>query len=350
MKLIEFAHRLRGFIHDSNNGINSLKTLLTKSEEEFFKAYDLIDIAEFAHVKGDSGDSATRKTKIRARLQKLITEANQIIPQTMQNDYEQINKFYDLFFNADGTAKEEANVKPIMREALFHAVKLDKYEIKDRGYLFMFPNSLINLSPKYRFNQDGSPCLYLGATLYNAWEETRRPDFEKANFTLYKPQKKLFLMSMYIDANMRSYGEFAMAYFALISARKTNDEDKHHYQYVVPNLFMSILTHSIAVTKGRPIDGIRYLSSRGLDGVDYQFNSGEVDEAFVFPQQINADGELDNSHICDLFKMTDPRNYFYYKIHRFDFGKKTARVSDYRDSLFYAIEQQLKKEPVKDIK
>lgn len=344
MKLKEFTYELRKFVKTSNKEITSLQTMLAESEKQFFDAYDAIDVTEFTQVKGGMGGPAKRKSKMRAQLKELIEKANAIIPRTVQNDYEQIQRFYELFFDETGTPREEANVKELQRSGLFHIACTDKYETKKRGELFVMPNKLLNKTPKYRFNPDGAPCIYMASTLYNAWEETRRPDFEKANFVLFRPQKKLRVMSLYLEPRMLRYGEFAMAYFTLISSRKTDDGDRHHYQYVVPNLFMAILTHHIAVNKKSPIDGIRYLSSRGFDGEEYQFQSKDIDEAFVFPQRLNDKGELDAGYLRKMFTMTDPRNYFYYKVHRYDFGTGAARVSDYRDSLYFAIEEQLRAE------
>lgn len=351
MKLKDFSHRIMDFVTEPNKEIDSLVRLLSVSTDEFFRAYEAIDAKEFTQIKGFESeiDGEARKRIIRIRLEELITLAVAIIPHTIQNDYVKIKSFYDLFFEEDGRAKEAANVKLLRRNALYHIATTDKYETKKRGELFVLPNKLLHKSKKFRYNQDGAPCIYMGSTLYNAWEETRRPDFDKANFVLFKPQKMLRVMSIYIEPQMHCYGDFVMAYFTMVSALKTNDDDKYHYQYVVPNLFMSILTHANSVCGKDVVDGIRYLSSRGFDGKDYQFNSHDIDEAFVFPQRLDTTGTPDDSYLRKLFLMSDPRNYFYYQVHRCDFSKGEARATEYRNSLFHAIEVQLKKEPVKMI-
>ena len=347
MKLIiDFSHKIREFVKTPGEGIKSLQDLLLESAKKFFSEYDDIDPKEFVQIKGFSReiDADSRKRILRARLENLIDRANAIIPRTIQNDYAEVHNFYNLFFEEDGSPKEEANIKSIKRESLYHIATTEKYKTMSRGELFVLPNKLLNKSGKYRYNLDGSPCIYMGTTLYNAWEETRRPDFEKANFVRFVPQKKLMVMSIYAEPRIQSYGDFVMAYFTMISSIKTDDGDKYHYQYVVPNLFMSALTHANNVCEKDAIDGIRYLSSRSFDGEDYLFNSYDIDEAFVFPQRLKPDGKPDNSYLCKLFRMSDPRSYFYYKIHLFDFAKGAARVTKYRNSLFHAIEEQLKRE------
>ena len=69
----------------------------------------------------------------------------------------------------------------------------------------------------------------------------------------------------------------------------------------------------------------------------------------MFPQRLDVTGAPDDRYLRKLFLMSDPRNYFYYQVHRYDFSKGEARATEYRNSLFHAIEEQLKKEPVKVI-
>lgn len=47
----------------------------------------------------------------------------------------------------------------------------------------------------------------------------------------------------------------------------------------------------------------------------------------------------------DCFKLTEPRTSFMYDIHLINFDRtKTAITSDYQNTLFYSIEEKLKKE------
>lgn len=348
MKLKDFSNKLHEFLKTQDKVYPNLSDFLSEAKEHYFALFEMIDDDEFTHLKGlGLYDGATRKKRMKDNLSKIINEANEIIPRVVPNEFDQVEKFYELFFKKDGTPKPSANIKDLKRDSLFRIAKADKYQIWDRARLFALTNNTLNYSCKYRFNQDGYPCIYMASTLYNAWEETRRPDFEMANFARYKPVRDLHVMSIYIEPQMQTYGDFVMAYFSLICAVKTKDEDSYHIQYVVPNLFMSILARSIRLKSG--IDGIRYLSSRGYDGEAYRFKSQDISEAFVFPPRMDDKGTIQWDHIKALFRMTDPRNYFYYKIHRFDFGKGAAHVSDYQDSLFYAIEEQLRKEPPKPI-
>ncbi len=343
MKLIEFSNRLHDFIKSQSGENLALSDFLLAAETHYFELYDQIDEVEFAHLKGlGPYNGSTRKMKMKDNLSKIISAANDIIPRVVPNEYDQVERFFNLFFKKNGIPKASANVKDVKKESLFRIAKAEKYQILDRARLFALTNDKLNYSCKYRFNPDGYPCIYMASTLYNAWEETRRPDFEMANFVRYKPMRNLHVMSIYIEPQMQTFGDFVMAYFSLICAVKTKEEDRYHLQYMVPNLFMSILARSIRLKSG--IDGIRYLSSRGYDGESYRFKYQDISEAFVFPPHVDDNGAIRWDHVKALFQMTDPRNYFFYKIHRFDFGKGATRVSEYQDSLFYAIEEQLKKE------
>ena len=66
---------------------------------------------------------------------------------------------------------------------------------------------------------------------------------------------------------------------------------------------------------------------------------------YVFPPKGGGKvGELDK-WMRDTFKLTKPRTSFMYDVHRIDFDRtKTAVTEDYQNTLFYKIEEQLKKE------
>jgi hypothetical protein len=118
---------------------------------------------------------------------------------------------------------------------------------------------------------------------------------------------------------------------------------------VVPEWMMTLLLHHQAKMKHKEhcLMGIRYLSSRRYDCEDFCFTDKNLSIAYVFPVT-GVGGQA--KRIEDSFRMTAPRSYFFYKIHRFDFGKRRARISDYDDSLFFQIEQQLKKEKLEEIR
>ena len=129
----------------------------------------------------------------------------------------------------------------------------------------------------------------------------------------------------------------------LDSSGKVVDKDAHKYQYDVSNLVMDVLQASI--TKGGDVDGIRYMSSRRYDGMELYVADTNKMYGYVFPPKGGTKvGDLDK-WMRDTFKLTEPRTSFMYDVHRIDFDRtRTAITRDYQNTLFYKIEEQLKKE------
>lgn len=214
--------------------------------------------------------------------------------------------------------------------------------------MFILSDELEHLAGANRFNQSGFACLYLASNLYLAWEETRRPDFDKLNFSRFQNTRKVEVLDLTINKEYRFQGQFLMAYLSLLCGAKTTDQDKHNFQYVVPQMVMKVLCHSlnqyedINPGKDSPIAGIKYMSSRRFDQKDLLFNDWRLTISYVFPQRPHANGKV-CPHLAKLFRLTEPRTYFFFKIHRYDFHSRKARVSDYEDSLFYQLEEEMKK-------
>ena len=86
------------------------------------------------------------------------------------------------------------------------------------------------------------------------------------------------------------------------------------------------------------------MSSRRYDQNDLLFDDLKLTEAYVFPQRPHDEDHAICPYLAKLFRLTEPRSYFLFKSHCFNFFNRTAYVSNYQDSLFYQLEETLKKE------
>lgn len=74
------------------------------------------------------------------------------------------------------------------------------------------------------------------------------------------------------------------------------------------------------------------------------FSDENLSYAFVFPQHPHSANDEICPCLAKLFKLTEPRTYFLYKTHRFNFYSRKALVSNYQESLFYQLEEKTKKD------
>lgn len=330
--------------------IKSLQELLEKAKSYFLTNLNNLDEKELAGSLLTGSSLKDKKTLLLNRCYSIINKAESSINKYDSGDESGgLEDFYKIFFPSD-KASEVANIKEIHPRNFYRMRHTDKkhtngYEFYKRKDLFMISKENDRFISRTRFNDEGKPCLYLASSLYLAWEECRRPDFNQVNISLFHNQRTLKVMSINIIRNMKSFGDFIMGYFTLLCCMKNNnDDDRYKFQYTISNLFMKILImNNLRDKKGGEIDGIEYLSSRRYNCKDFLFDAHYNNTAYVFPPKENGVKDY-CSKLARLFKMTDPKTYFFYKAHRFSFDSTIAKVSDYSDSLFAEMEKQLGKE------
>jgi hypothetical protein len=352
MNLREFSERLFLF-HKSVNDIKNLEELCKETQDYLFREYDNIDESEFSKVNSFAKYTPKdKKAIIREKLKKFTDDSILRIKESKQ-DFTAVSGFYDLLFKDNGELRYEGCCTTIGADTDFYRVRsASGYKLYNQSELFIVPYEKERFVGQGRYNQPGSAHLYLASTLYLAWEECRRPDFVTVNFSRYVNKKSLRVLDLTISSSFTKYGNFVMAFLALLCSAKTNDDDKYKFQYVVPDLMMKLLLrsqHDVRDSSKRYV-GIKYISSRRYECSDFLFNGRYPSDAYVFPQQqANKAKVEDSDSLNKLFKMTDPRSYFLYKLHRLDFDAGSARISDYKNSLFHQLEAQLQNEKLKDI-
>lgn len=355
-KLRQFSQALYDF-HCKKAGINegcyhSIETLCSVAKDNFVTELENVDESEFVatHLPGRS--PSEKKNRLLTWIKCKIDKINDIVKLESENDMLAAIELYEVLFNEKTAMPRYKHMTcSVAAHSDFYRVRgAEKYDFYDKKGMFILSDELEHLAGVNRFNQSGFACLYLASNLYLAWEETRRPDFDKLNFSRFQNTQKVEVLDLTINKVYKFQGQFLMAYLSLLCGAKTTDKDKHNYQYVVPQMIMKVLCHSlhhyedINPGKNSPIAGIKYMSSRRFDQKDLLFNDWRLTISYVFPQRPHAKGKGNVCpHLAKLFKLTEPRTYFFFKIHRCDFHSRKARVSDYEDSLFYQLEEEMKK-------
>ena len=346
--LYEF-HRIKaGYKDDQYSSIESLcKVAKNYFEENLAK----IDEREFTHTYLYGKTAKEKKDVLTKWINQKIDQINVLVKAESENDLNAAINLYTLLFNKNtGIPKYKHLTSIVRRHTDFYRIRgANKYEIYDKKGMFVLSDRLENLVGPYRFNPSGYACLYLASNLYLAWEECRRPDFETFNFSRFQNMRDINVLDLTIRRDYFYREHFLLAYLTLLCCAKTTDEDKHKFQYVVPQMLMKVLCASQRNMKGKSKDmggiaGIKYMSSRRYDQKDLLFDDLKLTEAYVFPQRPHDEKYDICPYLTKLFRLTEPRSYFLFKSHRFNFFNRTAYVSNYQDSLFYQLEETLKKE------
>lgn len=329
---------------------HSIETLCSVAKDNFVTELENVDESEFAATHLPGRTPSEKKNRLLTWIKCIIDKINDIVKRESENNmFAAIDLYKILFDEKTAMPKYKYMTYSVAAHTDFYRVRsAEKYDLYDKKGMFILSDELEHLAGVNRFNQSGFACLYLASNLYLAWEETRRPDFDKLNFSRFQNTRKVEVLDLTINKEYRFQGQFLMAYLSLLCGAKTTDQDKHNFQYVVPQMVMKVLCHSlnqyedINPGKDSPIAGIKYMSSRRFGQKDLLFNDWRLTISYVFPQRPHANGKV-CPHLAKLFRLTEPRTYFFFKIHRYDFHSRKARVSDYEDSLFYQLEEEMKK-------
>ena len=340
-----FANELYDF--HKVESYSSLDLLLSATKEFFFSKFRGIDEKEFYSLRLPGVSVKEKKQAIESWLIQKIDLINRIVQEEANGKLDAANKLYGLLFQNNGMPKYPKLFEDIDAGEYFYRVRdALRYTLYDKKDIFIIPADKENCVGAARFNFAGNPCLYLASNLYLAWEECRRPDFDTFNFAVYQNVQRLKVISLTIRPRFLYREHFLAAYLALLCSVKISEGDRFHYQYVVPQLVMKVLRESqqkSAIAKQNIIAGIKYMSSRRFDQKDFLFDDRRLSVAYAFPGQTLDNGQSVCPYLQKIFKLSDPRTFFLYRVRKLNFHTNTAFVSDYQESIFYQLEEEIKK-------
>lgn len=233
----------------------------------------------------------------------------------------------------------------------------DKYQIYGRKDMFHMPFNLRNIVDNQRYNINGFPCLYLGASIYGCWEETRRPDLERMNVVAYRYKKAKPLRFICLDypKTLQDVSDVkSVVLFLLCSHYVKKDDNKYKFQYVFPELLLLALINlrnEGKKTKEWQYDGIAYLSTRFFQpSCLYPYNHENMMN-YVIP--VYSDGIYRAANYSErlrkMFQLSEPMALFSQSVRGTRISALNPRPTGYVNSLFYQMEQELEKSKFREI-
>jgi len=165
-----------------------------------------------------------------------------------------------------------------------------------RSDLFHIPFEKRQLVTRQRYSLPGIPCLYLGGSLYIAWEELGRPNFDTVYFSRFRPQSEAninylnfghrpaFVASMIEqrpetmqiqsgDSDLAVANGVCWPLIAACSIKSRFGNSPFIHEYIIPQLLLQWVANSATHR------GIRYFSVH----VTKHMNNPLIASNFVFP-------------------------------------------------------------------
>lgn len=376
MNWIEFLRKINNytFVNKDDSEFQTIfNTMLSEIHTFFMESINEVDKSCWNLVRIDKRyndffnkyglSKSTTKDKILKLLEVEKLKLAEIFNYWCDLDYIKANEeCYNLIFGSENLSKNRIPIIKLKKDISFYRMRgVESYQRLLREDMFHIPFSENSAVSSSRYSKAGFPHLYLASSLYIAWEEIGRKDLEKANFSLFKNIRNLYVLDLSVPNNITNYTHILQAYIALFTCICVRDVDsKYHEMYVLPNLISDALLKFRRIKEKKvgnenvkyQIDGIRYSSSKRLNSEKLLFSSNAISIMYdyVFPPN-----SIKNPKFCPrlkkMFKLTDGFSLFLYNIHSFNFNNtRVAWTTDYRDSLFYDIERKLQMEKLERIK
>lgn len=218
------------------------------------------------------------------------------------------------------------------------------YDLYTKEDMFHIPFDQLKSVPSYRYSISGFPCLYLGASLYSCWEETRRPEIDKVNFSAFTNTRDMNFVDVLCPKNLDTIDNLVrFIIFALCTSfvSPDSDDNKFKYQYAIPELLLSLLVSERNNANGlvKGIDGIKYLSTRYFRDAE-MFGVEPIFYNYVIPiRQYKDEGHC--AELINTFRVTDAKANFDRILRRHGYNAPRARINNYSSSLFAVMEKNL---------
>ena len=189
--------------------------------------------------------------------------------------------------------------------------------------MFHIPNNKRGLIKTTRFSTPGYPCLYLGNTIYDCWEEMRRPSFDTLYFSGYKVIKEFKVYDL-LKPSKEDFDSFDLSILLehlvyVIACQFTvyNDNDFFKPEYIIPQLILELIitsnrnkTHSDSLPWG-----IAFTSTHLAEDFPYKEN---YLKNIAIPVVDTANAYC--SYLSSLFEISNPINYRYEELKERDSG------------------------------
>lgn len=192
-----------------------------------------------------------------------------------------------------------------------------------------------------RYSINGFPCLYISTSLYECWEELRRPPLHCLYAVAMAFTKKLKILDMRLIRNVSSIGQLKsyMLRLPLIlacSIKVMEDIAIFKPEYIIPQT----LLHSIR----RGLDGILYTSlRRDHSFYDLDFDKCSNNDNIVLPVKTNKkEGHCEE--MLKIIKVSEVLNFEHEIIKGNINNSKRAQTKHvmYKDTIMGQMEKQLK--------
>lgn len=200
----------------------------------------------------------------------------------------------------------------------YYRARINDGTIKSFSDMFHIPNNKREIIKTERFSALGYPCLYLGNSVYDCWEEMGRPSFDELYFSGYKvveefkvydlrkPTKEDFESEKLPDLLKR------LVYVIACQFKVLHRDGHFKPEYIIPQLILELIISSNRKKKETECGpyslawGVAYTSTHLADDFPYK---EDYLENIAIPVVDNNIEQSYCNYLMSLFEISDPICY-----------------------------------------
>lgn len=218
-------------------------------------------------------------------------------------------------FESDTNPLKDSIVK-IEKDQIFYRARLNDGSIHSIKDMFHIPNNKRGIVKTQRFSMPGYPCLYLGNTVFDCWQEMGRPSFDDLMFSGFKTVCEFSLFDLRIpnvsDFSKEKLAKTLKRMVFVIACQFKVKETKAQFkpEYIIPQL---LFEYVVSVNRKDKHDkcspyemvwGVIYTSTHNERDFSYGINQMEN---IVLPV-VDINNEYCN-YLASLFEISEPLCY-----------------------------------------
>jgi hypothetical protein len=293
--------------HVSDDFITDVK----RAYKEFFDDISNLEVDAFGDEK--LKNTAIQDVKVRIRnivlvLERYLDGCHSEAYQLLKEQIMKSNGFLDI--DVINKGKGDYFYRARNNDGCIHSFK----------DMFHIPNNKRGIVKTERFSAPGYPCLYLGNTVYDCWEEMGRPSFEELffsgfrvvnDFMLYdlrKPNKVAFEKEN-LPKTLRR-----LVYIIACQFKVLHKEQPFKPEYIIPQLILELIISSNREKNKKecgPYElpwGIVYTSTH--QSKDFQYQEDFLENVAI-PVVDSGFNNVHCNFLASLFEISDPICYRY---------------------------------------
>ncbi len=219
----------------------------------------------------------------------------------------------------------------------YYRARINDGTIKSFMDMFHIPNNKREIIKTERFSALGYPCLYLGNSAYDCWEEMGRPMFDELYFSGYKVVEEFKVYDLR-KPNKEDFGNEMMPnllkrlVYVIACQFKVLHTDGHFKpEYIIPQLVLELIISSNRKKKETECGpyslawGVAYTSTHMADDFPYK---EDYLENIALPVIDSSNKQSYCGILMSLFEISDPICYRYEELKENSTGPFWGEISE----------------------